>query len=173
MTRQRNPKTGRFAGANSDSEMRPASLANLSPHPNPANMNPQANRSHGAYAVLSRERLDTKTQELAQALGEDAPVRDDDGGLPRYDTVVVEQLAEAMCRLEDIGDYLARRGWEDEHGKPRPVLDYEGRLRAHVLELLRDLGMTPAARAKLGLDLVKTQTAGERLEAHIRDKARP
>jgi phage terminase small subunit len=168
---QRDPKTGRFAAADSDSEMRPASLANL--RPGPASLNPQANRSHGAYAVLSRERLDTKTQELAKALGEDAPVRDDDGGLPRYDTVVVEQLTEAMCRLEDIGDYLARRGWEDEHGKPRPVLDYEGKLRAHVLELLRDLGMTPAARAKLGLDLVKTQSAGERLEEHIRNKARP
>jgi hypothetical protein len=95
---QRDPKTGRFAGAESDSEMRPTSLANLQP----ANLSPQANRSHGAYAVLSRERLDTKTQELAQALGEDAPVRAEDGGLPRHDTVAVEQLAEAMCRLEDI-----------------------------------------------------------------------
>ena len=41
------------------------------------------------------------------------------------------------------------------------MLAYEGRLRSHVLDLLRELGMTPAARAKLGLDLVRAQSAGD------------
>jgi P27 family predicted phage terminase small subunit len=156
---KRDPKTGRFAGPQPQNS--PTSLANLKP---PA----LANLRHGAYAAMPRERIAAKVLLLAEVLGADAPVRDDDGGLPQYDTVVVEQLAEAMDRLADIGDYLQRRGWEDEDGKPRPVLDYESKLRAHVLELLKELGMTPAARAKLGLDLVKTQTAGEQLEAHIR-----
>ena len=77
--------------------------------------------------------------------------------------MIVRQLADALCRLDDIGDYLQRRGWEDENGKARPALEVEGRLRGHVLDLLRELGMTPAARAKLGLDLVRAQSASERL----------
>lgn len=64
--------------------------------------------------------------------------------------------AEALCRLERIGEYIERRGWEDETGKPRPVLEYESRLRGHALDLLKELGMTPASRAKLGLDLARS-----------------
>ncbi len=111
---------------------------------------------HGAYARLSPERIDSKVREVAEALAQDAPVRAADGGLPAADAVAVRQLAETLCRLDDIAEYLNRRGWEDDSGKPRPVLEYEGRLRGHVLDLLRELGMTPKSRAALGLDLART-----------------
>lgn len=123
--------------------------------------------THGAYARVAPERVSAKVREVADALAQDAPVRADDGGLPAADAVAVRQLAETLCRLEDIDAYLIRRGWEDESGKPRPVLEYEGRLRGHVLDLLRELGMTPRARAALGLDLVRAASAGDRLDAHL------
>ncbi len=130
----------------------------------------QRTRVHGAYAALPAERVDAKVREVASALAEDAPVRAADGGLPAADAVAVRQLAEALCRLDDIAEYLSRRGWEDNSGKPRPVLDYEGRLRSHVLDLLRELGMTPRARAALGLDLVRAASAGDQLDAHLAAK---
>jgi hypothetical protein len=145
----------------SDPAKRQRQLANLKPRAGGGDLGYGRARRHGAYAKLPAERVDAKVRQVAQAIGEDAPVRADDGGLPAHDTVVVRQLAEALCRLDDIGDYLQRRGWEDEDGKERPVLAYEGRLRSHVLDLLRELGMTPAARAKLGLDLVRAQSAGD------------
>ena len=69
-----------------------------------------------------------------------------------------------MCRLDDVGEYLSRHGWADEKGNPRPVLHVEGRLRGQVLELARELGMTPRSRAALGLDLVR---AGQALDASL------
>jgi len=50
---------------------------------------------------------------------------------------------------------LARRGWQDDRGSPRPVLDLELRLRSQALNLAVELGMTPRARAALGLDLAR------------------
>jgi phage terminase small subunit len=138
-----------------DPAKRARQLANLRNAP----AAPGGNRrtvTHGAYANLPVERVSAKVREVAAALALDAPVRAEDGGLPAADAVVVRQLAEALCRLDDIAEYLQRRGWEDSSGKPRPVLDYEGRLRGHVLDLLRELGMTPRARAALGLDLART-----------------
>jgi len=128
---------------------------------------PRGNRrtlQHGAYAALPPERVDAKVREVVGALARDAPVRDADGGLPAADAVIVRQLGETLCRLDSIAEYLGRKGWEGEDGRPRPVLDYEARLRGHVLDLLKELGMTPAARAKLGIDLMK---AAETLEDYL------
>jgi phage terminase small subunit len=149
-----------------DPQRRKAQLANLRNAPAAPQGN-QRTRVHGAYAALPAERVDAKVRQVAAALAEDAPVRAADGGLPAADAVAVRQLAEALCRLDDIAEYLSRRGWEDNSGKPRPVLDYEGRLRSHVLDLLRELGMTPRARAALGLDLVRAASAGDQLDAHL------
>lgn len=104
---------------------------------------------HGAYAALPRERVNEKVLEIAAAISEDAPIKTTAGHLPPFDTVAVYELAEVMCRLDDIGAYLTENGWHAKDGKPRPILDYEAQLRRHKLDLLRELGMTPAARAKL------------------------
>ena len=150
-----------------DPGARARQLSNLRPGAGGGDGGLQRGRKHGAFAALPAQRIDSKVATVTDALAQDAPVRAEDGGLPAHDTVVVRQLAEALCRLDDIADYLQRRGWEDENGKPRPVLEYEGRLRSHVLDLLRELGMTPAARAKLGLDLVRTRSAADRLDAEL------
>jgi hypothetical protein len=144
-----------------DPERRQRQLANLRPGGGAAGNGNGRAISHGAYAQVTAERLDAKVRRVLDAVTVDAPVREVDGALPAADGVAVRQLAETLCRLDDIGDYLHRRGWEDESGKPRPVLEYEGRLRSHVLDLLRELGMTPASRAKLGLDLARTHRSLE------------
>jgi phage terminase small subunit len=157
---------GRMSPLSSDGAKKARQLANL----RLGTGAPVGNRRtvrHGAYAAIARERLEEKELEVFDALAQDAPVRAADGDLPAADAVAVHQLCEALVRLDDIADYLQRRGWEDESGKPRPVLEYEGRLRSHVLDLLKELGMTPRARAALGLDLTRMASASDRLDEHL------
>ena len=92
-------------------------------------------------------------------------MREGDGSLPAADGPAIRMAAEALVRLDRIGEFIERRGWEDESGKPRPVLEYEARLRGHAFDLLKELGMTPASRAKLGVDLARTAGAAEDAEA--------
>jgi hypothetical protein len=124
---------------------------------------------HGAYAALPVDRVDAKARSIAAAVAQDAPVRADDGGLPAADGVVVRLLADALCRLDSIGEYLGRCGWQDSKGRPRAVLDVEARLRNQALDLTRELGMTPRSRAALGLDLVRAVAAGDQLAQHLHD----
>src|SRR5437588_10509086 len=98
-----------------DPAKRSVQLANLRPGRG-GDAGIQRARQHGAYAALPAERVSAKVREVSSALAQDAPVRADDGGLPAHDTVAVRQLAEALCRLDDIGAYLLRCGWEDASG---------------------------------------------------------
>jgi phage terminase small subunit len=82
-----------------------------------------------------------------------------DGSLPAADGVVVRLFADALARLDLIHEYLGHHGWQDEDGNPRPVLEYEARLRREALECARELGMTPRSRAALGLDVVRAGAA--------------
>jgi len=125
--------------------------------------------SHGAYARVAVDRLDVKTREIFDALSLDAPLRDRDGSLPAADSVVVRLLADTLCRLDSIGEYLQRRGWQNEDGSPRSVLDTERYLRASALDLLREMGMTPRARAALGIDVVRGAGAAFDLARHWSD----
>ena len=144
-----------------DPERRSRQLANLRPGRGKAGPGNGRAISHGAYAQISAERLDAKTLEVAAALSSDAPVKAHDGTLPAADVAVIRLLADALCRLDDIAAYLLRRGWEDSDGRPRAVLEYEARLRNHVVDLLRELGMTPRSRAALGLDVVRARSAAD------------
>jgi plasmid stabilization system protein ParE len=142
-----------------DPKKRAIQLANLRPAP-PAPVGNDRPRTHGAYAAIAAERLDAKARAVFDALAADAPVRDG-GALPAADGVAVRLLADTLCRLDDVAEYLARRGWADAKGNPRAALHVETRLRSQAAELLDRLGMTPTARARLGLDLVR---AGQALD---------
>ena len=146
-----------------DPARRQAQLANLRRPPDLGN---SYTRKHGASATVAENVREAKAQAVFGALAADVPVKDD-GALPATDGVAVRLLADTLCRLDSIGAYLAARGWQDDEGKPRPVLDYEAKLRAHALDLCESLGMTPRSRAKLGLDLRKLQTPAEALGAHL------
>lgn len=113
------------------------------------------NLRHGAYAVIAADRLDAKAREVFAALAADAPLRAA-GELPAADGAAVRLAADALCRLDGLHDYLARRGIEDAKGALRVVeLDLERRLRAEAADHLDSLGMTPRARARLGLDVAR------------------
>ena len=135
-------------------------LANLRRGSNPA---PPANRRalrHGGYAQIAAEQLDEKVAEVYRALGDDLPLREG-GEVPRADAAALRLLAECLCRLESVADFLGRRGWQDDDGEVRPAVDLERRLRSEALDLLREMGLTPAARAKLGVELVRAAGAAE------------
>lgn len=124
----------------------------------PAPLGNQRARKHGGWATVAVERLDVKRREVFDALAADAPLRDSEGELPRHDAVAVHELAEALCRLEDVRAHLRDTGWIDQQtGEPRTaVLAVEDRLAVRVARLLDVLGMTPKSRAALGLDLART-----------------
>ena len=114
------------------------------------------NLRHGGYAAIVGERLDEETAKVMAALAADAPLRHR-GELPAADVARVQLLAEARCRLNNVAGYLRDRGWLDAKGAPRiAVLELERTLRAEVGRHLDALGMGPAARGKLGLDLART-----------------
>lgn len=139
-----------------DPDARSRQLANLRPGARTAPAGNQRALSHGAYAAITRERLDSKVAEIADALAADAPLRDGDGGLPASDGVAVRLLAECLVRLESVSEYLHRKGWEADDGEPRPAVEVEARLRREAADFLDSLGMTPRSRAKLGLDTARS-----------------
>jgi hypothetical protein len=155
VSRRRRAKRSRDSYVSRDPAKRAAQLANLRTVPP---VGPGRPATHGAYASVAVDRLDAKARTIFDALALDAPLRDR-GSLPAADTVAVRLLADTLCRLDSIGEYLSAHGWQDEAGNPRSVLEIEARLRSQALEQLRELGMTPKARAALGLDVVRAGAA--------------
>lgn len=129
-------------------------LANLTGRP-PAP--PEGNRravKHGGFATVGRERLAEKVRELAEAMGEDLPLRSPDGGVPPADEARLSLAARAMARLEDVERYHDEYGWRDaKTGDPRPSVELERRLRSEIADHLDSLGCSPASRVRLGVDL--------------------
>ena len=143
----------------SDPTARAASLANLRPG-SPGLHGNAYSRTHGGYAAVARERLEAKELEVYDAISADAPLRDVDGGLPSHDAAAVALLAQCLCRLEDVSANIRDFGLFDQKtGSVRPAVDLEGKLRREAAGYLDTLGMTPKARAALGLDLVRAGQA--------------
>src|SRR4051812_37334447 len=78
-------------------------------------------KTHGAFARVARDRLDERRRAVLDALSADAPLRDPNGELPAADGVTVMLLAQALCRLGDIGTYLTTHGLLDGDGNMRPA----------------------------------------------------
>jgi hypothetical protein len=145
-------------GGNSrDPEARARSLANLKRGNNPpprAGSPLQPARRHGAYAQVARASLEAKQREVFEALSADVPLRDEAGGLPGADAVVVRLLAECLCRLDGVAAHLRDHGLIDSRtGDPRPAVEIEIKLRREARELAEGLGMTPRSRVALGIDV--------------------
>ncbi len=139
-----------------DPRKRARQLANLSPSP-PAP--PPGNRrrvTHGGYAIIVRERLEAKVREVFDAVAADAPLRDGAGELPRHDHVQVRLLAECLCRLDDVGRWLADYGSraQDSGEARRSIIELESRLRREAADYLDSMGMNPRSRARLGVDVL-------------------
>lgn len=126
----------------------------------------QVGRTHGGKAVVAPELLETKTREITAILSAAAPVRDHTGGLPAADVVAVRLLADTLCRLDSVSQWLAENGLFDG-ADVRPAVTLERQLRSQALEIAGELGMTPKARAALGVDLIRGLSAAERLDDHL------
>jgi len=154
-----------------DPDKRSRQLANLRPG---AGAGPPGNRralAHGGYAAVSPLERDRKAQEIFEALAADAPMRDGAGRLPAADTAVVSLFARCLVQLERVEADMGDHGWKDRaSGDPRPVVELARRLRGEALDYAEALGMTPRSRAKLGLDLTRTLTAGEALDDHLNQR---
>lgn len=144
-------------GLSSDPAAAERSKANLVPGGAPAEPGNRRAVKHGLYATLARERLDDKRREIFDALAEDAPLRERDGGLPAADAMIVELLAESICRRVGLREYLDTQAEAAKSKPPRPdtnLLDLERRLRKEAAGYADQLGLTPRSRTRIGLDLV-------------------
>jgi hypothetical protein len=140
-----------------DPELRARQLANLVPGQGANRPGQRRYVKHGAYARLTDAELDTKTRELVEAIGDDLPVRETDGGVPAADGIAIRMLAETMIRRERVRLEELRHGFEAPDGSLRGIVEFGLRLDERALSLLKEMGLTPAARAKLGLTLARTQ----------------
>lgn len=84
------------------------SLANLRGAP-PAPRGHSRSLKHGGHSDLLIRDVEAEVRELMDALGEAAPVRDPDGGLPAADVIAVEAAARALKRYRHLDDLF--RGW--------------------------------------------------------------
>jgi hypothetical protein len=149
-----------------DPEARARQLANLNPRPPaPPAGNVRALKHGGTARQATLIRAGSWAERILAELEAEAPLRADDGGLPAHDRQVVELLASALARLEAVDGWLATRPPVDEKGRPWPAEDVARRLRREAGGYLESLGMTPASRARLGLDLARTSSLAELMAA--------
>lgn len=147
-----------------DPEARARQLANLKSGERSGNLIPgqgaeagkAARTSHGAYSERLVADVNAEVRELLEALSDAAPVRAVDGGLPAHDVIAVERAARLLRRYRAVENYLDLHGLLDEKGNVRPAAELSDQLGASLDRVLAALGMTPAARAKLGVDLARS-----------------
>lgn len=147
-----------------DPVKREAQLANLRPGAGAGDGGLQRRRVHGAYAAIAERELEAKVRELYDAIGEDLPVRESDGGVPAADAIPLRLLAEVLIRRERVRETEVRLGVETEKGDLRGVVKFGLALDDKALRLCEQLGLTPTSRARLGLDLARTRRAAEGLD---------
>lgn len=106
---------------------------------------------HGGQAQHPRRQAQLERQ-ISAAL----PVRDADGNAPVHDTIAVSLLALTIARLESCARYVTQHG-QIKRGKVTPAAALEEKLTVRARELSAELGLTPASRVKLGLQLKQTE----------------
>jgi hypothetical protein len=137
---------------------------------------PKGNRRgvhHGGGVTVKSHRveIEAKEAEIIEELAAAAPVRGVDGGLPSHDVFAVRLLATEMVRYANMTAYSYDYGLLDDNGEPRQsLLDLMGKTADRILRLLTSMGMTPASRAKLGLDLVRQASLSEAMSEPNRRK---
>lgn len=163
MSPRRKPRPYHRTGG---SARNPASLSNLRPFTpdGRVGVGNQRGLKHGWRSELLVRDVEREIRELMNALAEQAPVRDPDGGLPGADIVAVEAAARALKRWRSVSHWCDLHGRLDDDGEVRPAARYELEGESALHRCLDVLGMNPTSRAKLGLDLVRAQrTLGDEL----------
>jgi hypothetical protein len=111
---------------------------------------------HGGHAVIAPVEMDVVVAAIREAL----PVKH------QADQWIVADLADALIRLHRFRKYADEHELWQQRSKSKQymaksVLYWESRYQDRVFRLLRELGLTPASRAKLGLDLVRSVSLAE------------
>ena len=101
---------------------------------------------HGATATL---KLAPRAEEVADEIRALVPARSE------ADEPAVRLLALTLAQIEAAAAWVAERGIVDAKGQPAPVLKAMTTMINSAARLADRLGMTPAGRAQLGLDLAK------------------
>lgn len=138
----------------------PESLANIQHDGKPVNGQqagePGRALTHGATADLS---LAPRASELADYLREIVPSR------AESDEPTIRLLALILARIETGNEWIAEHGIvTGKAGKVQPVLKVLSTWENSAARLCDQLGLTPTARARLGVDRRK----GAALEQHLR-----
>lgn len=110
----------------------------------------QAHDRHGVYAI---DMAQPATRELADRI---IQVLEGQDLLRPADRVTVNLLAVTLRRIQQAEEFLDRNGLVNSKGRVRPVAELLVKLLREAREYAAQLGMTPAARARLGLDTART-----------------
>ncbi|MBA2763800.1 MAG: hypothetical protein H0U42_03840 [Thermoleophilaceae bacterium] len=139
-----------------DPEARARSLANLNRNPPRPPLGNTRALTHGGKTTVATADLTEARRELYDALSDAAPLREVDGSLPRADEASVEVAALALHRWRSVSRWLDLHGRLDEKtGAVKPAADLELRHESALHRALDVLGLNPAARAKLGLNVAR------------------
>jgi hypothetical protein len=122
----------------------------------PAEPGNQLATTHGARAFV---KLAPRAAQLADDIRAVAPAGDDS------DEVAIRLLALTLAQVEAATSWLAEQGIVDGEGNPRGILRHLGTMMNTAARLANALGMTPTARAKMGLNLARAR--GEALRQHL------
>ncbi len=114
---------------------------------------------HGANAEPPAVRVREIEDRLYESLAAAAPVRVANNQLPPADAHTVRLAARTLARLESVSAWIDEHGPLDAKGKPRSAANWERRLTSTAAKLLASLGMNPAARARLGVDVKRIDLA--------------
>ena len=116
---------------------------------------------HGVYAMnLAQPETQALTQHILDILA-----GDNLGHIRPSDRVTAELLAITLRRVRQCEAYLDRHGLTGAKGALRPVAQLLTRLLAEARAFCEALAMTPAARAKLGLDTGRAFSLAQALAA--------
>lgn len=155
-----------------DPEKRRRQLENLRAAP-PAPPGHARSLRHGGRAKVLYRDVEAEVREIMDALGEAAPVREADGGLPDADLPAVEVAARALARYRRLSSWLDAHGRIKESGEVKDAAQLELSAERRLADALAALGMDPSSRAKLGVDLARgTTLADELAEAQRAREAR-
>jgi hypothetical protein len=112
--------------------------------------------THGFRSEALVKDVEAGVRELMDALAESAPVREADGSLPAADAVAIETAARALKRWRSVSAWCDLHGRVDEKGEVKSAARYELEGERALQRALDNLGMSPMARSKLGLNLART-----------------
>jgi hypothetical protein len=105
---------------------------------------------HGSRAVVA---LQPRAAEIADDLRRIVPAATE------ADEPAIRVASLVFAQVEAGHAYIAEHGWYDEDGKPRAIMQTFPTLQAEARRWCEALGLTPSARARLGLDLSRTGVA--------------